>query len=116
MHAFLLPALAALSLAALSAGGQAQAVRIRHVYFNLATQQYHQHLYTQLETLIKAPSNQPYHPRDIDGRYVLGPRRSVFLGAPLGWIMLHITAGPEPDPANTATLAMAEDDLYILGQ
>ncbi|RLM78090.1 ribosome inactivating protein precursor [Panicum miliaceum] len=105
---------AALSLAALSSGGQAQAVRIRHVYFNLATEPY-QHLYTRLETLLKAPSNPPYHPRDIDGRYVLGPRRSVFKGAPLGWIMLHVTAGPEPGPANIATLALAEDDLYIFG-
>jgi hypothetical protein len=76
MHAFLLPAVAALSLAALSGGGQAQAVRITHVYFNLATEPY-QHLYTQLETLLKAPSNPPYHPRDIDNRYVLGPCRSV---------------------------------------
>ncbi|PAN35054.1 hypothetical protein PAHAL_6G176000 [Panicum hallii] len=115
MHAFLLPAVAALSLlAALSGGGQAQAVRIRHVYFNLATQPY-THLYTQLETLLKAPSNPPYHPRDIDGRYVLGPRRSVFKAAPLGWIMLHVTAGPERGPANSATLALAEDDLYLFG-
>lgn len=34
---------------------------------------------------------------------------------PLGWILLHVTAGPEPGPANSATLALAEDDLYMFG-
>ncbi|RLM62092.1 ribosome inactivating protein precursor [Panicum miliaceum] len=68
-----------------------------------------------VRALLKAPSNPPYHPRDIDGRYVLGPRRSVFKGAPLGWTMLHVTAGPERGPANSATLALAEDDLYLFG-
>ncbi|KAG2578287.1 hypothetical protein PVAP13_6NG223100 [Panicum virgatum] len=116
MHAFLFPAVAALLslLAALSGGGQAQATRTRHVYFNLATQPY-QHLYTQLEALLKTPSNPPYNPRDIDGRYVLGPRRSDFRGAPHGWIMLHVTSGPQWVRANSATLALAEDDLYLYG-
>jgi hypothetical protein len=39
----------------------------------------------------------------------------VFKGAPFGWIMLHVTAGLERAPANSATLALAEDDLFLFG-
>ncbi|OEL37978.1 hypothetical protein BAE44_0001003 [Dichanthelium oligosanthes] len=35
------------------------------------------------------------------------------LSRPLGWIYVHLTAGTEP--ADRATLALANDDLYMLG-
>ncbi|OEL37911.1 hypothetical protein BAE44_0001070 [Dichanthelium oligosanthes] len=118
MHAFLLNVLiaailisavaAALSFAAL----RGQAVSFDHVHFNLLTESYEQ-FYGRLEEVLQRPSHPPYNPTNIYRRYVLGPRRSTFNSRPLAWILVHLTAGTEP--ADRATLALANDDLYMLG-
>lgn len=81
------------------------------VDFNLATET-HSNLYGRLKGLLQRPSSPPFDPTNVLGRYVLGPRRSDFHGVPLGWIMVHIV-GESPD--EKTTLAIANDDLYLLG-
>ncbi|KAF8719441.1 hypothetical protein HU200_024158 [Digitaria exilis] len=81
------------------------------VDFNLATET-HSNLYGRLKGLLKRPSSPPFDPTNVLGRYVLGPRRSDFHGVPLGWIMVHIVGG---SPDEKTTLAIANDDLYLLG-
>ncbi|KAL6875663.1 hypothetical protein ACP4OV_013176 [Aristida adscensionis] len=50
--------------------------------FNLATETYGS-LYTRLSRYLSQPSNPPYNPTNVRGRFVLGPRRPAFRGAPL---------------------------------
>lgn len=61
---------------------------------------------------LRQPSNPEYVPPNVQGRYVLGPRRPEFRGTPLGWIMVHVTGAATEDKT---TLAIANDDLYLLG-
>lgn len=57
-------------------------------------------------------SNPPYVPTNVYGRFVLGPWRRQFRGPPLGWIMVDVTGQA---PEDKTTLAIADDDLYLLG-
>lgn len=56
-------------------------------------------------------STPPYDPSDVQGRFILGERRPTFYSEPLRWIMLHVRIGQEAE----TTLALAHDDLYLLG-
>lgn len=82
-----------------------------HLYFDLSTQTYDD-LWTKLRRQLRQPSNPEYVPPNVQGRYVLGPRRPEFRGTPLGWIMVHVTGAATEDKT---TLAIANDDLYLLG-
>lgn len=90
---------------------QVQAVPSVLFNFDLSTQTYDD-LWTRLRSQLRQPSNPEYVPADVYGRYVLGPRRPDFHGAPLGWIMVRVTTG---QASEETTLAIANDDLYPLG-
>ncbi|RLN29488.1 hypothetical protein C2845_PM05G30120 [Panicum miliaceum] len=94
-----------------AAAAQATVPPSVHVSFNLATDTYDD-MYQRVQAVLKRPSRVPYHPSDVKGRHVLGPRRPEFYGAPNRWIKVDVVGEA---PADKTTLAIADDDLYLLG-
>jgi len=60
-----------------------------------------------------ANRNPPYNPPSVNQIPVTGPRRRGFYDPPPEWIYIHIKVGEAPE--EQVTLAMAIDDLYIIG-
>lgn len=79
------------------------------IEFNLSTETYND-LYLKLRKLLSRTSHPPYVPTDIYGRYVLAKPRDKFYGTPAHWIMVDVKTGQ-----TETTLAIAHDDLYLLG-
>uniref|UniRef100_A0A0E0AZN3 rRNA N-glycosylase n=1 Tax=Oryza glumipatula TaxID=40148 RepID=A0A0E0AZN3_9ORYZ len=92
-----------------------------HVGFNLTTETYND-LYSKLHRVLTEPSNPPYDPTNVRGRYVLGEkRRPDFFAEPLRWIMVDLVVGGDggkgrsETKTTTTTLALPDDDLRIIG-
>uniref|UniRef100_A0A0D3F0Q0 rRNA N-glycosylase n=1 Tax=Oryza barthii TaxID=65489 RepID=A0A0D3F0Q0_9ORYZ len=86
------------------------------ITFNLVTQTHHD-FYRELRGMLARTSSPPYDPTDVMGRNVLGRRRPEFISVPWRWVMVDVVA---PRDAGShvemrTTLAIADDDLYILG-
>jgi hypothetical protein len=82
-----------------------------HVSFNLATDT-HDDLYKRVQAVLRRPSKVPYDPSDVKESHVLGPLRPNFYQAPEQWIKVDVVGEA---PADRTTLAIAVDDLYLLG-
>ncbi|XP_066351647.1 ribosome-inactivating protein 3-like [Miscanthus floridulus] len=87
---------------------------IHHVYWDIRTETF-QVLRTKLMRLVLdyANRNPPYNPPSVNQIPVTGPRRRGFYDPPPEWIYIHIKVGEAPE--EQVTLAMAIDDLYIIG-
>jgi hypothetical protein len=83
---------------------------IHHMYVDITTQTYNS-LYIEFANLLKIPIEPVYDPQEVMQRYVLGPRRFDFYDEPPEWIYIHVV-GEEQD---RVTLAIAIDDLYLIG-
>lgn len=89
---------------------QAAAVPCSHVHFDLATETYAD-FHTKLNATLHNASYPRHVPSDVYGRAVLAERRAGFRAAPRRWVMAHLRVGREA----ATTLAVAPDDLYIIG-
>uniref|UniRef100_A0A0E0JVI9 rRNA N-glycosylase n=1 Tax=Oryza punctata TaxID=4537 RepID=A0A0E0JVI9_ORYPU len=103
-------AFATLQLADAQPPATRRAVPSLPISFNLVTQT-HDDFYRQLRRLLARTSSPPYDPADVMGRNVLGRRRPQFTSVPWRWVMVDVVAPMEMK----TTLAIADDDLYILG-
>ena len=83
--------------------------KLYRVRFDLATET-HDDLYAKLNTTLRSTNSPQYIPPDVQGKVVLGPRREEFQSRPRAWLMVDVKF----EQAKT-TLAIAIDDLYLLG-
>ena len=86
---------------------------IYHIYFDIRSKTFDELRLEILAVLLTFSSTLPYNPPQVGQIYVLGPQRLNFLDEPPAWIYIHVIVGEEKE--DKVTLAMAIDDLYIMG-